>query len=192
MLDNIINILETVCPEKTFKFAKNRPSWLTNDLINLTKERDRSLKVYQKSKQENDKKEMRRLRNLVNLSVKNARADFGKDQLKTHKDDPKKFWKELNTLIPNSKTTLNQSFNNIKDENNKIISQDIVPNCVNSFFANIGLELDRKIPPSLQIGNNLNKKYDVEPFEHFDYITEDKLTKEMKNICIYKSSGLNI
>ena len=95
MLDNIINILETVCPEKTFKFAKNRPSWLTTDLINLMKERDRSLKVYQKSKQENDKKkkEMRRIRNLVNVSVKNARADFVKDQLETHKDDPKCFGK---------------------------------------------------------------------------------------------------
>ena len=91
------------------------------------------------------------------------------------------FWKELNTLIRNSKSTLNQSFNNIKDENNKIISQDILPNCVNSFFSNIGLELDREIPPLSQIGNNLNKKYDVEPFEHFDYITEDELSKEIKN-----------
>ena len=60
LLENIMDILDNVCPEKKIKFAKNRPSWLTNDLINLMKERDRLLKVYQKSKQENDKKEMRK------------------------------------------------------------------------------------------------------------------------------------
>ena len=83
-------------------------------------------------------------------------------------------------------------FYNIKDENNKIIPQDIFPNCVNSSFANIVLELDRKIPPLSQIGSNVNTKHNVEPFELFDYITEDELIKEIKNICIYKSSGLNI
>ena len=145
-----------------------------------------------KSRSENDKKEMRRLRNLVNISVKNACAEFVKDQLETHKNDTKKFWKELNTLISNNKAASSQCFNNIKDENSKLISQDILPNCVNSFFGNIGLELDRKIPPLSQIGNNVNKKYNVEPFEHFDYITEDELIKEIKDICIYKSSGLDI
>ena len=147
MMSKILHILDAVCPEKHFKFAKNRPNWLTNDLINLMKERDRSLKAYLKSKSENDKKEMRRLRNLVNITVKNARAEYVKDQLETHKNNPKKFWKELNTLIPNNKAASSQCFNNIKDENDKLISQDILPNCVNSFFANIGLELDRKIPP---------------------------------------------
>ena len=80
-----MDILENVCPDFFFKFAKSRPSWLTNDLINLMKERDRLLKVYQKSKQENDKKEMRKLRNLVNISIKNWRLirmtqkSFGKN-----------------------------------------------------------------------------------------------------------------
>ena len=101
--------------------AKNRPSWLTNDLINLMKERDKLLKVYQKTKQENDKKETRKVRNLVNISIKNACADFVKHQLETHKDDPKKFWKELNTLIPNGKTKSTQCFNNIRDDNKNII-----------------------------------------------------------------------
>ena len=102
------------------------------------KERDRLLKVYQRTKQERDKKEMRKFRNLVNISIKNARADFVKDQLETHKDDPKKFWKELNTLIPNSKAASSQCFNNIKDDSKNIIPQNLLPNHVNTFFANIG------------------------------------------------------
>ena len=50
LLQNIMDILENVCPKFFFTFAKNRPSWLTNDLINLMKERDRLLKVYQAGK----------------------------------------------------------------------------------------------------------------------------------------------
>ena len=112
--------------------------------------------------------------------------------METHKDDPKKFWKELNTLIPNSNSASNQCFDNIKDESNNIIPQDLLPNYVNTFFANIGLELDQKIPPLSEIGNNTNRKYNIEPFDNFEYLTEDELIKEIKNISIYKSSGLNI
>ena len=87
---------------------------------------------------------------------------------------------------------LKNCFNNIKDVTNKIIPEYILPNCVNTFFANIGLELDWKMPPLSQIGKNTNRKYEVEPFEHFDYIMEDELIKEVQNICIYKSSGIHI
>ena len=129
---------------------------------------------------------------MVNISIKNARADFVKDQLEIHKDDPKKFWKELNTLILNSKAASSQCFNNIKDESKNIIPQELLPNCVNTFFANIGVQLDRKISPLSEISNNTNRKYNIEPFDKFEYITEDELIKEIKNISIYKSSGLNI
>ena len=85
LMSKILHILDTVCPDFFFKFAKNRPNWLTNDLINLIKERDRYLNVYLKSRSENDKKDMKRLRNMVNITVKNACAEFVKDQLETHK-----------------------------------------------------------------------------------------------------------
>ena len=36
-----IHAVDTLCPVKTFKFSKkNKPTWLTNDLIFLMKERD--------------------------------------------------------------------------------------------------------------------------------------------------------
>ena len=86
-------VLDSLCPENFFKFAKNRPVWITNDLINLMKERDRCLNKYLSTRLEDDKIEMRRMRNLVNITVKNARAEYVRDQLETHKNDSKKFWK---------------------------------------------------------------------------------------------------
>ena len=174
LYNNIKSILDKLCPEKTFKFAKNRPAWISNDLINLMKERDRSLQTYLGTRLEIDKKEMRKMRNLVNITVKKARADYVRNQLEIHKNDSKKFWKELNSIIPNKKSTA-QNFNNIKDDNQDIIPCDILPSIVNSYFANIGLELDKKLPSLNQIGANSNRIYDVEPLDTFNNIKEEEL-----------------
>ena len=74
--DRIKSAIDTLCPVKEFKFSNDKPDWLTNDIILLMKERDRCLRKYAKTKLENDKIEMRKIRNLVNISVKNARASY--------------------------------------------------------------------------------------------------------------------
>ena len=54
------------------------------------------------------------------------------------------------------------------------------------------MELDKKIPPLTQIGSNTNKIYDIEPLDTFEHITEEALMHEIKNISVYKSSGLDL
>ena len=191
LYNNMKSILNKLCPEKNFKFAKNKPVWISNDLINIMKERDRCLQTYLSTRLEAYKKEMRRMRNIVNISVKNARADYVKDQLETHKNDSKKFWKELNNIIPNKKSST-QNFNSIKDDHQDVIPGDILPSIVDNYFANIGIELDKKLPSLEQVGTNSNIIYDVEPLESFTNITEEELSKEINLINIYKSSGLDI
>ena len=186
------SVLDTLCPEKTFKFAKNRPVWITNDLINLMKERDRCLSKYLSTRLEVDKTEIRKMRNLVNITVKKARAEYVRDQLETHKNDSKKFWKEINKLFPSKANSASQNLNNIKDENTVVIPTDILPSCANDFFANVGIELDKNIPPLTQIGPNINTIYDIEPIDTFECITEEALMQEIKNISVHKSSGLDL
>ena len=90
MYTNIINITDILCPIKEIK-----PIWLTHDLIVLMKNRDSCLKQYTKTKREEDKIRMRMARNTANVAVKAARADYIKEQLKIHCNDPKKFWKNI-------------------------------------------------------------------------------------------------
>ena len=47
-----------------------------DDLIELMKNRDASLKQYIKTRSAEDKQEMRRLRNLVNIPTRNARNEY--------------------------------------------------------------------------------------------------------------------
>ena len=106
---------------------------------------------------ETDKTEMRKIRNLVNISVKNARADFIKDKLETHKNDPNKFWKHISEIIHNKKAN-SQQLNNIHDDTNDIIDQDNLAHHINHYFSDIGpnwINISPGIKP-LKIWNSYN------------------------------------
>ena len=55
MFNRIMAAANTLCPIKNFKFSKEKPIWLNNDLIAIMKERDARLKEYQKMKTETNK-----------------------------------------------------------------------------------------------------------------------------------------
>ena len=111
--DDVVNKL---CPMKNFKFAKEKPKWMFDDLIELMYNRDISLKQYLKTKTEVDKKEMRRLRNMVNVAIRNARNEYVKGQLEIHQKKTKKIWKHISDILPSKSE--NQNFDNIKNDKN--------------------------------------------------------------------------
>ena len=80
--------------------SSDKPIWLTNDVIAIMKAQDDCLKIYVKAKTEENKANMRRARNLTNVSVKLARADYIKEQLDIFNNDPKKkIWKMISEII---------------------------------------------------------------------------------------------
>ena len=189
MHSKIMAVTDTLCPLKEFKFSKDKPIWLTHDLINLMKNRDESLKQYAKTKTEEDKIKMRKARNSTNIAVKAARADYIKEQLETQRNDPKKFWKNISEVIPNKKSN-NQNYTNIHDENRNIIPQNLLASHINCFFSDIGIKLDRTIPDVPEAQHNDEAYINIRPIERFECIREEDLLKEINKIPIYKSSGL--
>ena len=190
MIDRIKNVIDLLCPVKTFKFSDNKPKWLTNDIILLMRERDRCLRKFTKSKLEQDKISMRKARNLSNLAVKKAKSEYIKEQLETYKNDPKKFWKHIASIIPNKKSIVSQNFNNIHDDNNDIITQENLAKHVNYYFSDIGLKLDELIPRYQHVTHQ-QVDHDIDlPIDMFQSITEVDLLIEINKISIYKSSGI--
>ena len=133
---------------------------------------------------------MRKARNLANISIKMARADYIKEQLNTNKNDRKKFWKNIAEIIPNSKST-SLNFSNIHDDDdNSIISHENLASYVNCFFLDIGVKLDNTIPYIKNVtGPTL--PHDADPLERFKPIEEIDLVTEINKISVYKSSGIN-
>ena len=174
------------CPEKDFKFSQKRPLWMTNDLIDLMKNRHNSLKRYKITKSIEDRNDMR---NLVNTSVRKARNEYIKTQLDIYENDAKKIWKHVSDILPTIGNT--QYFDNIFDDENKQIPTKDLPEFINTYFATIGTNLDKQIP---SIGGHnrfyCTIGYDITPLSKFQMITLEQLDKEISNISVYKSSGI--
>ena len=47
----------------------------------------------------------RAARNETKAAVKRARADFVKENLEINENDPQKFWKQINNLIPDNQNS---------------------------------------------------------------------------------------
>ena len=93
---------------RTFSFGCTKPGWLSNDLIELMKDRDTALRKASKSRSIQDKKHARAIPNLVNQYIKRARSEYLQEQLDNLKDKSKKFWNVLNDIIDPGKQ--NHSF----------------------------------------------------------------------------------
>ena len=50
MSSRINTVVNKSCPVNNFKFAKEKPTWISDDLIELMKNRDAALKQYTKIK----------------------------------------------------------------------------------------------------------------------------------------------
>ena len=111
-----------------------------------------------------------------------AKKNYFEDEYLASKGDPKRFWRNINSIIPNSKSKT--SHINLINENKEDIDPDKVSDYINTFFTNIGPNLASKYSEKWRY-------YGLES----DVIIEDvKFNKGdllllIDNIDISKSSG---
>ena len=174
--------LDVMAPIREFKFGNTKPGWLSNDLMEMMKDRNRALKKATKTKLDKDKKYARTIRNLVNQYIKNARSDFIQEQLTNLKDKPKKNWNILNDIIDPSRNS--KSFK-MTNNNGEELSDTVAAETINDFFAHIGKNLSEKI--KAQPHRNWVNLPELRPPE----LNREIIAKFTKNIKTYKSSGMS-
>ena len=183
--------LNKIYPIREFCFKKEKPPWLTLDLLELIKDKDYLLKKARKSKLDIDKTNARQARNLVNSLIKRARSDYVKEQLDANRNDPKKFWEVIKNVFGDK--NLNERLALFDDLDNPIAEHD-TSLFINNFFAQVGpnlashinesygaeLEQDRLKPVGY---NGVYEAFDWQPFTYEDVL------KQVKIIQIHKASG---
>ena len=144
LLDDITRLANDITPRKDYKIRQERPSWLTNDLLNIQNDRDYFYKKAKRTKKPEDWAVARRHRNSVNTAIRTAKSTFIREELNRHKSNPKKFWRTIrNDILPDTKF---QSINLIDPVTNLPYNNDEIPTIINEFFANIGPKLARDLP----------------------------------------------
>ena len=188
LYNNIIRILDDMIPVRTFKFAKSKPAWLVGEVLELMKDRDRALKKATRTKKKDDKIYARQIRNKTNILIRNAKNNFVKEKLNNYSDNPKKFWKQIKSVMPT--TGLNSPIILLDDQGSKL-NNLVAANLINDYFTNIGSVLANKIRANLsnlppRILQNLN----IENSLGLVIPTQAEVMGWVKKIQIFKSSGI--
>ena len=108
--NNISSVINIMCPIQTFYIKSLKDPWISQEILEAIKDKDRLLSKAKRSDEQNDWITARRRRNEVKQIVKNAKSDFIKENLTQYENDSKKFWKSIRNIVPSSK----------KSNNNKI------------------------------------------------------------------------
>ena len=190
---NIVKVLDIICPIKTLQVVDVRPEWLTNELLIQMRQRDKAFKKARRTKKGTDWNFARTLRNRLCMDIKSAKANTIKDRLERYGPNPKKFWQEVNKLLPHSQDAgirylLNES------TNTRVEEMDL-NEYVNDHFANIGSKLARECTPGVVAGVNNDlggaRKRDNE-IANFQrtHFTHEEVLKVCNEINIWKSASI--
>ena len=180
----ISDILDEMCPIKKFKINKIKQPWITPQLLELIKDKDFKLAKAKRSKLPADWMEARKIRNFCTKRLRNAKAEFIRDKMIATGGDQKKFWKNIQDIIPNTKKSQNL-ISLINENTGEVIPENQTANFINDFFLNIGPKLAAP----------LDREWDyigVETEQIIDDITvtSEQIEKLCEQINTNKSSGL--
>ena len=106
MHDNIILILDAMCPVKTFSIRNYIPDWMTGDLTEQIKDRD--YLFYKKAKRTGDVgmwNIAKYLRNITNSNNGLAKRELVLSELKKNENNAKIIWKVIRSVIPSDTET---------------------------------------------------------------------------------------
>ena len=99
----IRSVLNQMCPIKTIRINKVKENWITNEILELIHDKDYFLRKAKETNNEDDWNIARRLRNRVINLVRYSKADYFKSNLETYKDDAKKYWRTIKSVLPDGK-----------------------------------------------------------------------------------------
>ena len=107
-------------------------------------------------------------------------------QLEKHKHDQKKFWSSIKNVMP-SKGVTKSVREVVNPVTGKMCTGKESVEVINSFFTNIGPNLNNKLPPSSD--TNTIQESDVS-LENIEILSNENVTALVKDIDICKSSGV--
>ena len=186
---------DMLCPLKTSAYPKNKPAWLSKELIELSKDKDKALKRARSTGGDEDRKAARIVRNRCNVAFRMARRNYILDNLKEFADNPKKFWQYIREILPKSHSQM--TLNLVNEQNGQKIPYDQTANYINHFFTQVGPTLANAISqtnsnPIVHPPPNQNNEIPVIlPTDcTLHPMSLEDLLKHVEHISIYKSSGL--
>lgn len=126
------------------KKLQNKP-WLTKGLLKSIKNKQKMYKTHFLGGNATERYLYKLYANKLNKIKELAKKNYFHEQIFTHKNNPKKTWELLKTLLPRKAKSPPPISLSVKD--NKITDPHDIAETINQFFANVGKNLASKLKP---------------------------------------------
>ena len=137
LLTRINEYLDSHCPIRDFRIPNYKPDWITQNLLEQIRDRDYYYSKAKNTKNEDDWRIAKHLRNVTNNNIRKAKANYIIDRLEQFRDNSTKFWKEVKKVFPASKNANSRTKILLKN-NNTPVSEEDTADFINDFFINVG------------------------------------------------------
>lgn len=185
MFNILLEIANKMCPVKTFNITKNKPIYITNEILELIKERDTVVRI---ARTHQDDEYWHRGQNLIKevvRAVSQSKKDFIINQLEENRKDSLKFWKTVKQILPDTNSS---NINVIWDpDKNEMVSGILAANLINRYFSGIGKHLSSDLEHSDMVFDPL--QHDCS-FEWMQEISIRVVIDCLDELPVRKSSGI--
>lgn len=148
---NILEVADKFCPFKSFSITKRKTAYLTNEILELIKERDTVLRL---ARIHNSDEYWLRGQSLIKELVKavsSSKKEFIMNKLIANQKDSSKFWKSVKLVLPDKNP---QNLNVVWDaEKKELVSGVLAANLINKYFCGIGGKLSNELEQSDMVLN---------------------------------------
>lgn len=174
--------------------CKEKETWVSNELLELIRDRDKLKSVSDASEDNLSFNKFKEKRAECKRRIMKDKRDFIQNYLNITKEDPRKYWQKINELFPHGKKAGKTSEPEIiilKNDENKEITKEDVPDFINDFFTSIGPNLSSKI----KIDNRTyitacKKPCGDQAMLEWTKILDIEVLKVVKDLDIHKGSNI--
>ena len=140
-LSNITEKVDALYPVKNYHINQQKESWINDDLMHMIIEKDRLILQAKIENTEIAWNIAKQAKNRTKNFIQRAKTAYISDALETNRNNPKAFWRTINSILPNKKDRTSEKIV-LKDQNTQLNIQDKdIPDYINDYFSTIGPKL---------------------------------------------------
>lgn len=194
IITNIIDKHTVLKKVRDNKYKHRRSDWITRGIMKSIKFRD---KLYHKLKRSSPdsqehyiiKTNLKTYNKIFKKSIKDAKALYYHKKFYQFREDPKKTWKTINSVLNRNKSK-ESSIEQLSINGRKIDSPKLIAEALNNYFVNVGKQTSSNIPPTNKSFRDYLPNHNVPDFE-FRTVTSTEIEEIINSLQAKSSSGLD-
>ena len=173
----------------TQKVQSKKIAWLTSPIKELINTRDKLKRKAIITNLDCDWENYKRIRNRVNIELKNAKKEYYSTRNADEGTNPKKAWKTINNLLgrKNKQTVVNE----LKLGDNSLTNPKDTAEVFNDYFANIGQNLASNQTDNINFNFETYVKKAESEFTAFQPVTISQVYQLLTGLSSNKATGVD-